>query len=173
MSDTRPDASDPSGAGPCLEASQIDRLAQGDTRPPEAAAHLASCAACRAALHLACDDKAFSDRARALVGQELGPVGAPRLPGYRVLSLVSAGAQGMVYRAIQESTHRHVAIKCFTPGESGTSGATLRVYIERYEPDAARHGLETQAALADLIAAADVVAGIRRHTARNAPTVIT
>ena len=124
MSDTRPDASDPSGAGPCLEASQIDRLAQGDTRPPEAAAHLASCAACRAALHLACDDKAFSDRARALVGQELGPVGAPRLPGYRVLSLVSAGAQGMVYRAIQESTHRHVAIKCFTPGESGTSGAT-------------------------------------------------
>jgi phosphoglucomutase len=56
---------------------------------------------------------------------------------------------------------------------TGTSGATLRVYIERYEPDAARHGLDTQAALADLIAAADEIAGIRRHTGRERPSVIT
>ena len=27
---------------------------------------------------------------------------------------------------------------------TGTAGATLRVYIERYEPDASRHGIETQ-----------------------------
>jgi phosphoglucomutase len=56
---------------------------------------------------------------------------------------------------------------------TGTSGATLRVYLERYEPDAARHGLDTQAALADLIAAADEIAGIRRHTGRERPSVIT
>ena len=56
---------------------------------------------------------------------------------------------------------------------TGTSGATLRVYIERYEPDPAKHGLDTQAALADLIAAADEIAGIRRHTGRDEPTVIT
>nr|WP_295468903.1 alpha-D-glucose phosphate-specific phosphoglucomutase [Mesorhizobium sp.] len=56
---------------------------------------------------------------------------------------------------------------------TGTSGATLRVYIERYEPDAAKHGIETQEALADLIAAAEDIAGIRAATGMDAPTVIT
>ncbi|MCX8996852.1 alpha-D-glucose phosphate-specific phosphoglucomutase [Rhizobiaceae bacterium BDR2-2] len=56
---------------------------------------------------------------------------------------------------------------------TGTSGATLRVYVERYEPDAARHGIDTQEALADLIAVADEIAGIRAHTGRTEPTVIT
>jgi phosphoglucomutase len=56
---------------------------------------------------------------------------------------------------------------------TGTSGATLRVYIERYEPDATRHDLDTQEALADLIAVADEIAGIKTRTGRNAPSVIT
>ena len=56
---------------------------------------------------------------------------------------------------------------------TGTSGATVRVYIERYEPDPAHHALETQAALADLIAAADQIAGLREHTGMATPTVIT
>jgi phosphoglucomutase len=56
---------------------------------------------------------------------------------------------------------------------TGTSGATLRVYIERFEPDVNRHGLETQAALADLIEAANKIAGIRVKTGRETPTVIT
>ena len=56
---------------------------------------------------------------------------------------------------------------------TGTSGATLRVYIERYEPDATRHDLDTQQALADLIAVADEIAGIKSRTGRAAPSVIT
>jgi phosphoglucomutase len=56
---------------------------------------------------------------------------------------------------------------------TGTSGATLRVYIERYEPDASRHDIETQAALADLIAVAEEIAGIKARTGRNAPSVVT
>ena len=56
---------------------------------------------------------------------------------------------------------------------TGTSGATLRVYIERYEPDPALHGIDTQEALADLIAAADEIAQIAKLTGRDAPTVIT
>ena len=58
------------------------------------------------------------------------------------------------------------------PG-TGTSGATLRLYVERYEPDPDRHDIDTQEALADLIAAADDIAGIRSHTGRDAPSVIT
>ena len=56
---------------------------------------------------------------------------------------------------------------------TGTSGATLRVYIERYEGDPARHGLDTQAALADLVALADELADIRGRTGRAQPDVIT
>ncbi|MEH6691799.1 MAG: alpha-D-glucose phosphate-specific phosphoglucomutase [Pseudorhizobium pelagicum] len=56
---------------------------------------------------------------------------------------------------------------------TGTSGATLRLYVERYEPDAARHDVETQAALADLISVADEIAEIAKRTGRDGPTVVT
>ena len=56
---------------------------------------------------------------------------------------------------------------------TGTSGATLRVYIERFEPDPARHALDTQQALAELIVLAQQIARIRHHTGRAAPDVIT
>jgi len=56
---------------------------------------------------------------------------------------------------------------------TGTAGATLRVYIEKYEPDPARHDKDPQEALAELIAIAGEVAEIRARTGREAPTVIT
>ena len=56
---------------------------------------------------------------------------------------------------------------------TGTEGATLRVYLERFESDPARHDTETQTALAGLIAAADALAGIRARTGRSTPTVVT
>ncbi len=56
---------------------------------------------------------------------------------------------------------------------TGTVGATLRVYIERFEADPSRQHDDTQSALAALIAAADGIAGIREHTGRDAPSVIT
>jgi phosphoglucomutase len=56
---------------------------------------------------------------------------------------------------------------------TGTEGATLRLYVERYEADPAKLGQEAQAALADLIAVADEIAGIKSITGREAPTVIT
>ena len=56
---------------------------------------------------------------------------------------------------------------------TGTTGSTLRVYIERYEADPSQHGLDTQAALADLIALAGKLAEIRERTGREKPDVIT
>ena len=56
---------------------------------------------------------------------------------------------------------------------TGTQGATLRVYLERFEPASGALDAETPAMLADLIAAADTLAGIARHTGRTAPDVIT
>ena len=56
---------------------------------------------------------------------------------------------------------------------TGTEGATLRLYLERYEADPAQHGIPTQQALAGLIAVAERLAQIRARTGRDAPSVTT
>ena len=56
---------------------------------------------------------------------------------------------------------------------TGTEGATLRLYLERYEPDLAAQSVETQAALAPLIEIAQRLARIRDHTRRDKPSVVT
>ncbi|MDX8407494.1 MAG: alpha-D-glucose phosphate-specific phosphoglucomutase, partial [Mariprofundaceae bacterium] len=56
---------------------------------------------------------------------------------------------------------------------TGTSGATVRLYLESYEADAAKQGMDAQDALADLIAAADYVSHLKQLTGRDKPTVIT
>jgi phosphoglucomutase len=56
---------------------------------------------------------------------------------------------------------------------TGTAGATLRVYIERYESDPSKQGLETQAALAPLIGLSRSLAEIETRTGRREPSVIT
>ncbi len=55
---------------------------------------------------------------------------------------------------------------------TGTEGATLRVYLERYVGDASLHDVPTQTALAPLIALAETLANIAGITGRNAPDVI-
>jgi len=56
---------------------------------------------------------------------------------------------------------------------TGTEGATLRVYLERHEPDASRHDLEAQSALKPLIDLAETLAHIRSLTGMEQPTVMT
>jgi len=56
---------------------------------------------------------------------------------------------------------------------TGTEGATLRIYLERYEPAGGNLDAEVGDMLADLIAAAEAIAGIERHTGRTTPDVIT
>lgn len=56
---------------------------------------------------------------------------------------------------------------------TGTTGATLRVYIECYQPDRAMLDLDTREALAGLVDAAERIADIVRHTGRTSPSVIT
>lgn len=56
---------------------------------------------------------------------------------------------------------------------TGTEGATLRVYIEKFEADTAKQDIETQDALKELIAIANDVAEISSRTGRKQPDVIT
>ena len=54
-----------------------------------------------------------------------------------------------------------------------TVGATLRVYIEKYEHAGGNHSLPTAVALKDLVRTALELAQIERFTGRKEPTVIT
>ncbi|HHP7229422.1 MAG TPA: alpha-D-glucose phosphate-specific phosphoglucomutase [Xenococcaceae cyanobacterium] len=56
---------------------------------------------------------------------------------------------------------------------TGTKGATLRVYLESYEPDPSQHDQDTQLALKPLIDLAEEIALIQQYTGRDEPTVIT
>jgi phosphoglucomutase len=72
-------------------------------------------------------------------------------------------------RVVLEDSSRVV----FRLSGTGTEGATLRVYLERHEPDATRHDLPAQQALAPLVALAQAVARITHHTGMSAPSVMT
>lgn len=54
---------------------------------------------------------------------------------------------------------------------TGTEGATLRVYMESFSAE--RVDQDPQAALADVIAAAEALAGIKERLGRDAPDVVT
>ena len=56
---------------------------------------------------------------------------------------------------------------------TGTAGATLRVYIERFEPDPSCQNIAVQDALADLAAIARRIARVVERTGRRHPSVIT
>ncbi|WP_041794183.1 alpha-D-glucose phosphate-specific phosphoglucomutase [Pararhodospirillum photometricum] len=56
---------------------------------------------------------------------------------------------------------------------TGTQGATLRLYLERFEADPAKHGLDAQEALADLVLATRDLLRLRERFGSEKPTVIT
>ena len=105
------------------------------------------------------------------------------LPGTEVKGMKIVAADDFQYDdPVDGSVSKNQGIRVLFEGGSrvvfrlsgtGTSGATLRVYIERFEPSSGDLSLETQAALADLIDAAEEIAAIRSHTGRDQPSVIT
>jgi phosphoglucomutase len=105
------------------------------------------------------------------------------LPGQEVQGLVLEAADDFAYvDPTDDSVSSRQGLRLFFTGGTrivmrlsgtGTEGATLRVYLERYEPADGQLDLATADALAPLVAAADAIAGIRAHTGRAAPDVIT
>ncbi|MFZ2007162.1 MAG: alpha-D-glucose phosphate-specific phosphoglucomutase [Stellaceae bacterium] len=106
----------------------------------------------------------------------------PELPGGRFGEFEIASADDFAYTdPVDGSTSAHQGVRIgFTDGArmvyrlsgTGTEGATLRVYLERYEPDPAQHALATSAALAPLAAVSVALADISGITGRNTPSVV-
>lgn len=56
---------------------------------------------------------------------------------------------------------------------TGTQGATLRIYLEKYESDSSKFNIPTQQALASLIDIAGDLTNIKSLTGMTEPTVVT
>ena len=107
----------------------------------------------------------------------------PGLPGRRFGPLTVAAADNFAYSdPVDGSVSSNQGLRVLFEGGSrvvfrlsgtGTEGATIRAYLERYEPVGGDLAAETPAMLADLIAAAEDIAGIARHTGRVRPDVVT
>ncbi len=113
---------------------------------------------------------ALNGKLASLPGQAFGPLTVATADSFSYLDPVDGSTsanQGL--RVLFEGGSRIV----FRLSGTGTEGATLRVYLERYEPADGYLDRETSDMLADLITAADAVAGIVAHTGRTAPDVIT
>ena len=105
------------------------------------------------------------------------------LPGRRFGALEVAAADDFSYRdPVDGSLTQGQGVRAMFEGGArivyrlsgtGTVGATLRVYIERYEPPGGDLGLDAQVALEDLIALSRALAGIEARTGRKAPSVVT
>ena len=122
-----------------------------------------------------------SARADALMAELTAAL--PTLAGQAFGPLVIATADSFAYLdPVDGSVSRNQGLRVlFADGSrvvfrlsgTGTEGATLRVYLERYESSGGNHDADVDTMLGDLVAAADRIAGIARHTGRTAPDVIT
>ncbi len=105
------------------------------------------------------------------------------LPGTEVAGMEIASADDFSYTdpvdgSVSEMQGLRVA---FTDGSrfvirlsgTGTEGATLRLYLERYVAGPNDLGLDVQQALAPVIDAAEMLAGIKAASGRDGPNVIT
>ncbi|WP_415401851.1 alpha-D-glucose phosphate-specific phosphoglucomutase [Tateyamaria sp. SN3-11] len=103
-----------------------------------------------------------------LAGQSFGPLTVAAADDYAYLDPVDGSrSEKQGVRVVFEGGARFVVRLSGT----GTSGATLRLYLEKLDTE--QLNLDPQAALADVIAAAEDVIGIKAHTGRTAPDVIT
>ncbi|MEP0916430.1 alpha-D-glucose phosphate-specific phosphoglucomutase [Leptolyngbya sp. DQ-M1] len=122
-----------------------------------------------------------SDRANTLITQLRDKL--PTLKGQKFGSYEVAYSDDFSYTdPIDGSVSQKQGVRIgFTDGSrivfrlsgTGTQGATLRLYVERYEADPAKHNADPQDALSDLIRIADSVAQIKSLTGMDKPTVIT
>lgn len=105
------------------------------------------------------------------------------LPGKTVAGMEVSTADDFSYRdPVDNSIAAAQGVRVsFTDGSrfvmrlsgTGTQGATLRVYLERFVDHSGDHTQDLQGALGPVIEAAETLAEITKHTGRSRPDVIT
>ncbi len=106
----------------------------------------------------------------------------PLLPGMQFGELRIEKADDFTYiDPIDHSISEHQGIRIIFDNGSriiyrlsgtGTEGATLRIYLERYEADISKHDLDIQETLSDISQLSVKLAKIREYTDRERPSAI-
>ncbi|MEX6506161.1 alpha-D-glucose phosphate-specific phosphoglucomutase [Jiella sp. M17.18] len=110
------------------------------------------------------------DRLASMAGQRFGTLVVSEADDFSYKDPVDGSvATGQGIRIVFSGGSRIV----YRLSGTGTKGATLRVYIERYEKDVSRHGQDPAEALKELIETADAIGEIRKRTGRSEPDVVT
>jgi phosphoglucomutase len=122
-----------------------------------------------------------TERADAMMAALRGKL--PSLIGTQTGGMTIAAADDFAYTdPVDGSVSKNQGVRIIFADDSrivyrlsgtGTQGATLRVYLERYQPGPDGLHLDPQEALAPIITAAHALAGINEHTGRTEPDVIT
>jgi phosphoglucomutase len=122
-----------------------------------------------------------TDRAKAVMDRVEGRLAT--LPGTQVQGMTVTTADSFSYiDPVDGSVSQDQGLRVVFAGGSrlvlrlsgtGTEGATIRLYLERYEPAGGRLDGDTTQMLASLAAAAEEIAGIAALTGRTAPDVVT
>lgn len=114
--------------------------------------------------------KHLKDRFLSLPGQKLGSYTVDCCDDFSYTDPIdSSVSTGQGIRIIFTDGSRIV----FRLSGTGTEGATLRIYLEAYDPVIANHHLDAQVALSELIGIAGQLSELTKRTGRVQPTVIT
>lgn len=114
--------------------------------------------------------KKLRERLPALAGQAFGERKVMRADDFRYTDPVDGSISSGQGARVEFTDGARIVLRL---SGTGTHGATLRVYLERFEPDPTRHVRDTQEMLRDLALAADAIAGIRERLGRERPSVVT
>jgi phosphoglucomutase len=107
----------------------------------------------------------------------------PRLPGQAFGEYIVKYADEFSYEdPVDGSLSKNQGIRIgfengsriiFRLSGTGTVGATLRIYVEKFEVDASNHDQDAQVSLSELINLAEQFCEVKKRTSRIEPTVIT
>ncbi len=114
--------------------------------------------------------KDLEDKFASLKGQKLGSYEVKLADNFSYKDSVDGSVsknQGL--RIIFSDSSRII----FRTSGTGTEGATIRIYVEKYEPNLHKQNLDPQDALKELINIAEELSELKKRTHRDGPTVIT
>lgn len=122
------------------------------------------------------DSKAAADLMGALRGK-LADLPGKSLAGMKVATADDFAYTDPVDGSVTEKQGIRILFEndariVFRLSGTGTKGATIRIYLERFEPDPARHSLDPADVLAPLVKAAAEVSELEQRTGRTTPTVV-
>lgn len=108
----------------CPAVEVLEGIAVGRAASDSVREHLATCAACRTTIERIRNDNrflsGFAVRGALPVARLAPTLHDIDVPGYEIVREIHRGGQGVVYQAVQRSTHRDVAVKVMRQGPFAT-----------------------------------------------------